>query len=307
KAVDSLTEFVRSGGALIVFPGNRIDVDWYNQRLYSDGRGLLPGQLNEIQDRSKETDVPARIVSQRFEHPALQLFNEPSNGNLSSAEIRQWFRVSTSPGQKSMTAASLNNGDPLLVQHEFGSGVVLLSAIPCDSDWSNLPMQPVFVPLMQQIVTTLASQALPPTNIRAGEPLLAAFPTEETDLPVALKLPDGRQTTVYTSSSGRFQTARYDATEHLGVYSLTAPDASVTHYVADTTRTESDLRFLNEEEIQSVVENCRAVTVHSAADYIEQDRLKRHGREIWKPVLAALLALMFLELILQQRFAKVRT
>jgi len=46
--------------------------------------------------------------------------------------------------------------------------------------------------------------------------------------------------------------------------------------------------------------------IKSPADYLEQDRLRRHGQEIWKYVLAAFLAFLFLELILQQRFARVR-
>ena len=47
--------------------------------------------------------------------------------------------------------------------------------------------------------------------------------------------------------------------------------------------------------------------VHTAAEFREMEHRQRFGEELWKWALLALLSLIFLELILQRKFAGVRT
>jgi len=101
--------------------------------------------------------------------------------------------------------------------------------------------------------------------------------------------------------------ARFDGTQRPGVYTMNIPSSDTIHFVAETSRSESDLDFLKKPQLAALGEDLGAEVVRSPAQYLERDRLRRHGREIWRYVLAALLAFMFLELVLQQRFARVRT
>jgi hypothetical protein len=79
------------------------------------------------------------------------------------------------------------------------------------------------------------------------------------------------------------------------------------HFVAQVSRAESDLRMLDATRMQSLAAELGADGVGSAAEYSALDRSRRHGREIWRVLLAGVLGLMFLELALEQRFARVRT
>ncbi len=88
---------------------------------------------------------------------------------------------------------------------------------------------------------------------------------------------------------------------------MSLPTGKNVHFVAEASRLESDPTLLNESEVAQLAEKLDATVVKSSKTYLEQDHLRRHGREIWKYVLAVLLAFMFLEVILQQRFARVRT
>ena len=87
---------------------------------------------------------------------------------------------------------------------------------------------------------------------------------------------------------------------------MSTPAAEMVHFVAETSRDESDLSVLPEPQLVSLSKGMAATLMKSPADYLEQDRLRRNGHEIWKYLLAALLSLLFLELVLQQRFARVR-
>ncbi len=58
-----LSQYVSGGGALLICAGNRIDVNWYNDRLFAQHAGLLPvpfgaprGQLDQQQDASADRD-----------------------------------------------------------------------------------------------------------------------------------------------------------------------------------------------------------------------------------------------------------
>jgi hypothetical protein len=90
------------------------------------------------------------------------------------------------------------------------------------------------------------------------------------------------------------------------VYTLTGPDAKPIHFVAQAPRDESDLHPFPPDELAKVAEALGADMVESAEEFLELDRTRRHGREIWRFLLAAVLVLMFTELYLQQRFARVR-
>jgi hypothetical protein len=88
---------------------------------------------------------------------------------------------------------------------------------------------------------------------------------------------------------------------------MSTPSAETIHFVAESSRSESELGLMNDASMKTLAESLSAGVVESPGEYLEQDRLRRHGREIWKYILSALLAFMFLELILQQRFARFRT
>ena len=71
-------------------------------------------------------------------------------------------------------------------------------------------------------------------------------------------------------------------------------------------RRESDLARLNDTEIAEFAKAHSIAVVNSAAEFREQEHRQRFGQELWKPLLFALLALIFLELILQRMFARAR-
>ena len=312
--VAALADYVRGGGSALFFLGNKIDLDWYDRTLYSGASALLPMPIASLAGSSDDRQ-DVRIVAQHFEHPALQVFNDRTNGNLADAEIWNWYQLGQ-PEQRSdapengaeevAVMARLETGDPLIVERRLGAGVVVQVATACDADWSTLPMQPSFLPLMQQLVTTMALQVMPSWNIDTGEPLIALLPGDSAGLPLALTSPDGARHTVRSFARGNQSVVQFDRTGQPGVYSLAGPDGKPIHFVAQAPRSESDLRQLAPEEIAAVAEELDADVVESALEFLQLEHKRRHGREIWRFLLMALLALMFIELSLQQRFARVR-
>lgn len=305
----TLEEFVRNGGGLLIFPGNRLDASWTNGALFMDSKGLLPMAIGPLGGDLKEGAASVGIVAQRFDHPALDLFNDPRNGTVSDAAIRMWLRL------KEPTAASANaptvlarltTGDPFLTEKEFGDGRVIQCAVPCDADWSNLPMRPFFLPLLQRLSIYLASTVFPPRNLDVSKPLVAFLPAADGGKNAALTLPDGTTREVPVLKKAARGVVEFGQTQQPGLYTLTAPSGSLTHFVVNTSRRESDLQKLTPAEIADFASTHQVALVRSGAEYKQLDRTRRFGSEFWRPLLGLLLAFLFLELFLQQRFARVR-
>ena len=310
----ALTEWVTGGGAVLVTAGDRLDLAWHRDRLHDGGDGLLPAAWGESAggESGERDDRTARVVAGRFEHPALAYFNDPGRGDPSAATVRRWYRLEMNGGgaeaNRPVVAARLDTGDPLLVERRFGKGTVLQWATTVDADWTDLPLQPVFVPLVQQLVTAAATRTAPPRNVAAGDPIVTPLPDgADADGTVAVETPDGRRRTATVSVEGDARFARFDDTREPGFYAMTLPGASaeVVRFAAETDRGESDLATMNGERLAALAERLGAERVESAADYLARDDLRRHGREVWKWLLAGLLACLFLELVLQQRFSGV--
>lgn len=353
---NALTRYVEGGGAVLMTSGSRVDVDWYNTRLH-DQRDLLPARLGRLQTVADDSEG-LLLQSQRFDHPALQYFNDPAHGDLSAARFRKWFQLensatestsrstpaaylttrlttplnaalqaeegsaTTSPiaATRSTVLARLANGDPLLLERTQGDGVVLLLTTSCDDDWNSLPLQPVYVPLMQQLIATMATRLTPPQNVSTGDRAVSFLAAPEnansTDdataaargesLSLTVTTPAGTRQQITAPRRGQHYVVEYANTLQPGVYELSAADLPTSHFVATTSRAESELTSLSAERLQTLANDMQAGVVADANDYLAQDRLRRNGWEIWKLALMALLAFLFLELLLQQRFGRVR-
>jgi len=305
----ALEDFVRNGGGLLIFPGNRVDASWANASLFKDGKGLLPLAYGALAGDLKEGAPSVGIVSQRFEHPALDLFNDPRNGTVSDAAIKMWYRMKE-PAAASANAptiiARLTSGDPFLVEKQFGEGRVIQCAIPCDADWSNLPMRPFYLPMMQRLSIYLASTVFPPRNLEVSKPLVAFLPAGDAGKKASLSLPDGTAREVPVVKKGERGVVEYPKTQQPGLYTLTSPSGTATHFVVNTSRRESDLQKLSDAEIADFAKSHGVSVVHSGAEYKQMDHSRRFGSEFWRSLLWLLLALVFAEIFLQQRFSRVR-
>ncbi|MBI5772397.1 MAG: BatA domain-containing protein [Verrucomicrobia bacterium] len=307
--VRALKHFVYEGGGLLIFPGNRINPQWYNTTL-ADNEGLLPMPLTTLAGGIEDNAPRAKIVAEHFNHPALEIFNDPRSGNLADGEIKLWYKTKAPAlgGDSPVSVmARLDSGDPFLIERKVGEGRVIQCTTPCDADWGNLPVRPFYLPLMQRLVTYLASTVYPPRNVEVGKPIAAFLDKPAAGRKATFTDPAGNRHDATITTRGTRSYVEFAQTQRPGLYLLTAPDDSVIHFVVHTTREESNLQQLNRAEQESLAKAMDATLVHSLKEYKERDQGRRFGRELWRSLLWALLALIFVELFLQQWFARRRT
>ncbi len=303
----ALREFVSDGGGLLIFPGDRINPDWYNKTLANDV-GLLPAPLANLAGSLEDNGPHAKIVAQSYTHPSLEMFNNPRNGNLTEGEIKLWYKTVDKTGDPAVSIlARLDSGDAFLIEKKFGEGRVIQCTTPCDADWSNLPVRPFYLPLMQRLVTYLASSVFPPRNVDVGKPLTAFFAKSDIGKKVVVTDPTAHRQEISIVGKGIRGIAEYANTKRPGLYVMTAPDGTMTHYVANSSREESNLEQLTENQRTALATAMDAKMVNSVKEYEQLDRDRRFGREIWRPLLWLVLILIFAELFLEQWFSRRKT
>jgi len=139
---DSLSRFVWNGGQLIIATGPRTEVSSFNNSLQQ----LMPAMLTEsVQTKSGET---VAISDVKFDHPIFEVFQQ--SGRLAAAHVIGYFR--SQPAANASVLARFEDGSPALLESQSGKGRVLLFTSSLGPSWNDLPLTPLYLPFVHQMV-----------------------------------------------------------------------------------------------------------------------------------------------------------
>lgn len=98
-----------------------------------------------------------RISSWDKDHPAFAAFSGVEGGDMRPLLWRDAFTIGRDDGWKAL--ATLDGGHPILMELKSTNpahGRVMVLAHPLTREWTDLPRDPIFVPFLKGIFTTLA-------------------------------------------------------------------------------------------------------------------------------------------------------
>ena len=319
--VSDLERYVVAGGGLLVALGNKVQRDAYNRDLYRQGGGLLPVAL-ERPANLVHVDAPRLVSTAENETkplelvhlagivsnvPALELFRPERGQDWSKATIRNYFLTAPAVGREDIrTVASFSNGAPALIQKKLGEGKVLLLTTAVDKDWSDLPLHPFYVPLMQNLVLDIASAVIPPRNLQVGQVLshvAAGYAARKNFL---LTPPKGETIPLKIQSQGALAVFSFEDTETPGLYSVAAEGAAADeriYYTVTADRSESMLAPLKAEDTKRLARDIGAQVAPDWRTLARLVGLEGGGYEIATSLIAAAIALCFVEIYLTRRWA----
>jgi hypothetical protein len=159
----ALTKYVEEGGGLFISVGDRVDADAWNQRMKSvlpqplglkRTAGAPPGGRTE--GETIDLRPAERLGPIDRGHPLLGSFPAKGEG-LASARFFQFMLLEPVPDAPGRTVVlRYENGAPALVEADVGRGRVLLLTTTVDREWTDLPIRPGFLPLVQEAARFLA-------------------------------------------------------------------------------------------------------------------------------------------------------
>jgi hypothetical protein len=135
-----LTNFVEAGGRLIISTGPRTDAESFNRSL----ERVAPAMLRD----SVQAKESVAITDVKFDHPIFEVFREGSR--LASARIAVYFR--SDPRANATVLARYDDGSPMLIEASAGKGRVLLFTSTFGATWNDLPLTPLYLPFVHQMV-----------------------------------------------------------------------------------------------------------------------------------------------------------
>ena len=158
ERVGVLAAWVRSGGGILVAPGDRVDPAAYDRTMLP----LLPQSLRDPIDTTWGANVDERssralrFTKWEVDHPIFAPFSKQATG-LSDAKFYKIVLLGpTTDTSDRKVLARFTNGAAAMVEASIGSGRTLLFTSTVDRDWNDLPLQTGFLPLFQQSVRHLA-------------------------------------------------------------------------------------------------------------------------------------------------------
>lgn len=295
-----LQNYLRQGGGLFIFGGDRVQMENYNLKLVQSSPAMLPGPMRE-----KKLGPEAggeKIANLDLAHPALQGFIDPILlDSMKSARVWGYARTAA-PGKTAVI--SLANGDPLLVETKVGAGRVMFFATSADRDWSDLPVKTAYLPLIQSLTNYLAGGkrgAIDP-GITVGATKEFSFPPNYVGKSLKIVKPDKQEIEVPLAPEKDRVSASFQGNDRAGIYRLSLPASGEKQsgtpqlYAVNPPFLESRLDEINERELQAKL---KPIPV----EVIPIEALQQGGKrmDLALPLLGLLIVTLLLESWVGQR------
>ena len=258
-----LDNYVRHGGSLVFFLGDRVRGENYNRTLADVPRPILPARLGEV-----AKNAAGRLDPRNYEHPILRPFRGQEKVGLLSSPVEQYIKVkplgSTASGGEGPSdadlrqnpphvALALGNGDPLIVTRAAGRGRVVLVTTSADTSWTMLPAWGTYLPLVRQILDWCVAGHAQPQNVAVGDTLESSIKASPSRTTLTMERPNGHRCAVPLNVQGDYASWSYDDTRISGIYMaqfspLLAPSQL---FAVNLITAESDLTSISSDELQN--------------------------------------------------------
>lgn len=210
-----LHQYARGGGHVVWVCGPNVHAGEYNVANSLALGDLFPAALANPREPPPWGAGGFPVGSLDQDHPALAPLTEPAS-LYRSVLVFKHFPLAWSGSARGRVLAGLADGSPLLVERNVGPGSVLMLGTGLTTDWTNLPIKPLFLPLFARLAFHLAGVETERPPSVAGLPItipLGAGAERSADLEV--QRPSGEVVHLKGPPGPSF---RYDETHEPGIY-----------------------------------------------------------------------------------------
>lgn len=187
-------------------------------------------------------------------------------------------------GADAEVLARLSDGTPWVVRGRVGAGGYRLLGSPLDAAATTLPVSTPMVPLLEWMIATAGSSAAGSAAraVDAGTPL--SLPAAAT----VVRTPDGEDHPVDPSQD-------YRVTRQPGIYRVLAGDSVLDEIAVNPPLSESQLAPADADRIRRALGPDVKLVEDDSTAWAAQVFAARLGRELWRPLLLALLVVLIAE------------
>ncbi|MFP6612104.1 MAG: BatA domain-containing protein [Pirellulales bacterium] len=294
ETVERLERFVRAGGGLIIFLGDHVDAELYNQRFGS----LLPGKLSKVL-AAEEGQAGWAIGPVNSGHSLASVIKATRGDVVDAARFSKVMQVEVAP--KCETILSIAEQDtPLLLSRSLDAGAVVMFATSADRTWNNFATHPLYTMLLQQAIMTVSNKESRPVIV--GESANLALTGRQVGDQVRLVGPDGQDRDVKVTQVGSTMVCAIDA-DAAGVYGV-AGDATIPSVAvaANVDSKESNVRVIDAGALKNQMASTGVKVILDSSALAAEIEKSRQGRELATFLLVAGIVVFLLQSFLAKYF-----
>jgi hypothetical protein len=327
--IDRLERYVADGGGLVIFLGDQVDGQRYNDLLYRVGDGPLPASIDGVV--SSPPDRPGVTLAPiETDHPALRVF--AGDENPFAQGIHFWTYATLTPAIETPVASAPattqpadrgparvvlrfadDSRSPAWVERSFGDGRVILLATSADNEWSDWPASPSYLVTLLELVQYACRSGEWREDAVVGSPLHWRHRADREVAAAAVRTPGyPADPAEIIQAGGGSDDARltytWERTDRPGVYRLmaTAHDGESIERprAVNVDAQEGDLRHVSRDRLMAMTGGLTTEFRSPDEDISPADAPA--GREMWPIVLVVALGLLMIEQFLGWYFGRVR-
>jgi hypothetical protein len=267
-----LRERVEKGAGLLVVLGENASAGAWR----AEGEALLPGPFGAAADRS--SDWGGTLAFLDYAHPVFELFRGPRSGDFSSARFFRYRSLDAKDG----VLARFDDGTVALAERKVGKGRVLVWTSTLDTLWSDLALQPVFLPFVHQLVRHAAGHVESRPWHTVGEALDLTAEAELRGRAAAVLAPMGEKQRLPAGQRALELTAP-------GYYEVRPLEGGPWSRVAAVNfdASESDLASLDPEEMAGAVTHEQGADVARRGEAVLTTEEHESRQALWRWLLVA--------------------
>jgi hypothetical protein len=266
-------EGVLARGGGVVFglgPNAAANADHYNRTLYDDGKGMLPGKLGLVIAGGSAGDAGFRLAGgdESFRRPPLDAFRDDNaRGGLTAVPFRKYVKLiepAEGRGRRMLSfvpatprPGDTSEPDAAIVEKSRHRGRVVLVTSTFNSDWTDWPVLPSYLPFAHELLRHAATAADRRT-VAVGEAIEEFPPAAAAGLTAAVTGPEGIAAGVPVAATDDGLAVRFLDTTVGGLYRIAVAgkrDAVFAVNPAERSAgggSESDLRRADSAELRAV-------------------------------------------------------
>ncbi len=205
---------------------------------------------------------------------------------LENAQLRNVYALTAGArAAGDSTLLRLRDGAPWAVSGERAAGGrYILLASPLSAGASSIPTSAAMLPLLDRIIRTWAVDAVGTDDALPGALLTLPGGADEVMRPDSVVEPAG--------------SGPYAVPANAGIYTVLQDGVAIGAFAVNPPSHESDLTRLSGSSLRARLPEWRVETAEDADDWGDQIYRRRLGRELWRPLLVALLAVLAVEMVI---------
>ncbi|MBI5397248.1 MAG: VWA domain-containing protein, partial [Verrucomicrobia bacterium] len=317
-----LETYVRAGGSVAIFLGDRVDRAFYNAALFKDGAGLLPGKLGVIEGDPNNPEKFFRLKVEPGAHPLqaarggelAPLWARVHVRGFVGADVRRPSPAPTGADRLLTSAPTvlLSFSDPAnspaLVEHRFGNGRVLVFGATASARWHDWPGNPSYPVFVNELCGLLSRATAQDRTARVGASIERVVEPQFLDGSVTLKTPrypEQPAVRLTPQPVGEQMRVRHADAGRAGVYEMTLEghgEQRADVFARNVDPAEGELAKADPAAIAAALGDAPVRLMPNLATAELDLREKGRGKEFWKYVLIALLAVLVVEQMMARRF-----